>query len=76
MMQVLGYVPRDSRNNGIRNAMCMAMLLQRDAQLDHITVTTLQQIAATCRITSGKPQLLYRVYWLHQGLLRKGLITE
>lgn len=48
MMQVLGYVPRDSRNNGIRNAMCMAMLLQRDAQLDHITVTTLQQIAATC----------------------------
>ena len=47
-MQVLGYVPRDSRNNGIRNAMCMAMLLQRDAQLDHITVTTLQQIAATC----------------------------
>jgi hypothetical protein len=28
MMQVLGYVPRDGRNNGIRNAMCMAMLLQ------------------------------------------------
>ena len=28
--------------------MCMAMLLQRDAQLDHITMTTLQQIAATC----------------------------
>ena len=45
MMQGIGYVPRDGRNNGVRNAMCMAMLIQREAIPDNIRVETLKHIA-------------------------------
>lgn len=46
MMQRLGYVPRDGRNNGIRNAMCMAMLIQRESVLEKLKTETLKHISA------------------------------
>lgn len=45
MIQAMGYVPRDGRNNRVRNAMCMAMLLQRELQAERIRVGTLRHIA-------------------------------
>ncbi len=45
MMQAIGYVPRDGRNNGIRNAMCMAMLLQRESDPARLKPETLKHIA-------------------------------
>lgn len=44
-LHTLGYVPRNRGNNGVRNAMCMAMLLQRESQLNHIRTETLKHIA-------------------------------
>ncbi|HHG1423757.1 TPA: tyrosine-type recombinase/integrase [Klebsiella pneumoniae] len=45
MMQAIGYVPRDGRNNGVRNAMCMAMLLQRESDPASLKTETLKHIA-------------------------------
>ena len=49
----------------------MAMLLQRDAQLDHITVTTLQQLLQRARITSGEASATLSRILAASGLLRK-----
>lgn len=45
MMQAIGYVPHDGRNNGIRNATYMAMLLQRGSYLTRLKPETLKHIA-------------------------------
>ena len=46
MMQRLGYVQGDGRNNGIRNAMCMAMLIQREPVPEKLKTETLKHISA------------------------------
>lgn len=41
MMQRLGYVQGDGRNKGIRNTMCMAMLIQREPVPEKLKTETL-----------------------------------
>lgn len=45
-MLAMGYASRDGRNNSVRNALCMAMLVQREPRPEHISVDTLRYIAA------------------------------
>lgn len=46
MMQRLGYVQGDGRNKGIRNTMCMAMLIQREPVPEKLKTETLKHISA------------------------------
>ncbi|HHT0001575.1 TPA: tyrosine-type recombinase/integrase [Klebsiella quasipneumoniae subsp. quasipneumoniae] len=71
MMQAMGYVPRDGRNNRVRNAMCMAMLLQREPQAERISVDTLRHIA-----TVGPAYLREASATLSRILASSGIIDE
>ena len=71
MMQAVGYVPPDSRSNSIRNAMCMAMLIQREALPDNIRLDTLKHISM-----SGPTYLRQASATLSRILARSGVIEE
>ncbi|WP_449507640.1 tyrosine-type recombinase/integrase [Enterobacter ludwigii] len=71
MMLSMGYVPPDGRNNGVRNAMCMAMLLQRESQPERISVDTLRYIA-----TVGPAYIREASATLSRILASAGIIDE
>ena len=47
MARQLGYAERECSDSRIRNALCMAMLIQHEPRPDKLTVETLQRISAT-----------------------------
>lgn len=71
MMTAVGYVPGDGRNNGIRNALCMAMLLQREPQPERVNVDTLQYIAS-----AGPAYLRKSAATLSRILASSGIFNE
>ncbi|WP_267436600.1 tyrosine-type recombinase/integrase [Erwinia psidii] len=71
MMLNMGYVPCCGRNNSVRNAMCMAMLLQREPQPERISVDTLRYIA-----TVGPAYLREASATLSRILASSGIINE
>ncbi len=71
LMTAIGYAPPDARSHSVRNAMCMAMLLQREPRPEHINVDTLRNIA-----TAGPAYLREASATLSRILASPGSIAE
>lgn len=71
IMQAMGYVPLDGRNNGVRNAMCMAMLIQRESAPDKLKIEVLKHIS-----TVGPAYLREASATLSRILASKGVFAE
>ncbi|WP_084276350.1 tyrosine-type recombinase/integrase [Erwinia mallotivora] len=71
IMQKMGYVPLDGRNNGVRNAMCMAMLIQRESAPDKLKIEVLKHIS-----TVGPAYLREASATLSRILASEGVFAE